>query len=73
MGSATCVLGPVSLACVADELTPGRAGFSLSATQVKYCGTVNIVAAFVEAMFDLYRKILNEFFIIWLHPANLNE
>ena len=59
--------------CVADELTPGVAGFSLSATQAKYCGTVNIVAAFVEAMFDLYRKILNEFFIIWLHPANLNE
>ena len=24
-------------------------------------------------MFDLLRKILNEFFIIWLHPANLNE
>ena len=72
--AAKCVLGRVSVAYVADELTPSIAKFSFSATQAKYCGTVNIVAAGVEAMSDLFRKIsLNEFVIIWLHPANLNE
>ena len=60
----------VSLACVADELTHGVLGFSLPATQAKYSG---MAVAIMDSMFDLLRKILNEFFIIWLHPANLNE
>ena len=66
--AAKCVLGRVSVAYVADELTPSIAKFSFSAMQAKYCGTVNIVAAGVEAKISL-----NEFVIIWLHPANLNE